>query len=167
MHTQPDLPDPASSPELFEALLTRRVIAYLIDLVILGVLLTLGMLLVMILGLFTFGLAWIGMPVFLTAIILGYYAFTLGSENRATWGMMMMDIVVTPIRHGPLEGWRAIALPVVFWITCWVLPPFSLLLALFTPRRQLLQDLIVGVLLVRRSPMERHWRDMNTAGVGI
>ena len=70
---------------------------------------------------------------------------------------------MTPTRGAPLEGWAAFAHPLIYWLTCWVLPPFSLLVALFTPRRQLLHDLLLGTLMVRRSPMERHWDFYRTA----
>jgi uncharacterized RDD family membrane protein YckC len=49
----------------------------------------------------------------------------------------------------------------VFWVTVWISLPISLLVALLTPRRQMIHDLIVGTLMVRRSPMERHWRSRN------
>jgi uncharacterized RDD family membrane protein YckC len=34
----------------------------------------------------------------------------------------------------------------------------TILFALFTPRRQMIHDLIMGTLMVRRSPMMQHWR---------
>jgi len=151
------LPDPSSDPELFEGVLTRRVIAYFIDVAIIGVI-VLGVILVFsIFGLVTLGLAWVALPFAVPISIVIYYALTLGSPKRATAGMQFMDIVLTPTRGMPLDGWRAFLHPLIFWLTCWILPPFSLLIALFTPRRQLLHDLIVGTMMVRRSPMERHW----------
>ncbi|VAW20806.1 hypothetical protein MNBD_ALPHA12-1595, partial [hydrothermal vent metagenome] len=87
----------------------------------------------------------------------GYYAATLGSSRRATIGMAIMDLVLTPTRGLPMDGWRAFLHPLVFWLTVWILPPVSLLIALFTPRRQLLHDLVVGALMLRRSPMDKHW----------
>lgn len=147
------LPDPQSSPELFEGLLKRRVFAYLIDLVILSII----VMVVFVLSLFS---ALIAMPLLLVFAVplsvVGYYGLTLGSTKRATIGMGIMDIVLTPVRKTPLNGWRAFAHPMVFWLTCWILP-ISLFVVLFTPRRQMLHDLIVGVLMVRRSPMEQRW----------
>lgn len=157
------LPDPASAPELFEGLLTRRVIAHVIDLVILGILGLVAVMIGTITGFLTLGLGWLSIPLLVPAAIALYYVVTLGTSRRATIGMQMMDIVMTPVRGKPLDGWQALAHPLVFWITCWILPPFSLLLALFTPRRQLLHDLIVGVLFVRRSPMARHWSAVQAA----
>ncbi len=153
------LPDPETAPELFEGVLTRRVIAFVIDFVILSAVVAIAALVALVVGIFTLGLGFLAAPfIFILSIVL-YYGATLGSPRRATIGMQIMDIVLTPTRGQPLDGWQAFAHPLIYWLTCWVLAPISLLAALFTPRRQLLHDLVLGVLMVRRSPMERHWRD--------
>ena len=157
------LPDPDTAPELFEGVLTRRVLAFGIDVVILLMLVTAASIAGVLIGLFTLGIGFLGMPLILLGSVVFYYGATLGSARRATIGMQMMDIVLTPTRDAPLDGWRAFAHPLVYWLTCWVLPPFSLLVALFTPRRQLLHDLLLGTLMVRRSPMIRHWRTVGMA----
>lgn len=160
---RPALPDPETAPELFEGLLTRRVMAYFVDLAMMGaialVLLTGGA----ILGLVTFGLAWVALPLVLPGSVVLYYALTLGSPRRATVGMQMMDIVLTPTRGQPLDGWLAVAHALVFWATFWISWPIALLFPLFTPRRQMIHDFIVGGLMVRRSPMARHWQRMRGA----
>lgn len=159
MNTQAkfELPDPQTAPELFDSILKRRVFAYLIDLAILGVMVTLIAIIGTVLGVITFGASFFALIFVVPLSIVAYYAMTLGSEKRATIGMGMMDLVLTPVRGGPLNGWRAFAHPLVFWLTVWILPPLSYLVALFTPRRQMIHDLILGVLMVRRSPMEAHW----------
>ncbi len=157
-----DLPDPATAPELFEGVLTRRAIAFVIDLILLGALSTIILLVGVVAGFLTFGLGWVAIPIVVPIAILGYYAATLGSRMRATVGMQIMDIVLTPARGQPLDGWRILIHPIVFWITCWVAWPITLVVALLTPRRETVQDLIAGTLMVRRSPMARHWR--NVAG---
>jgi len=157
----PPLPDPNSAPELFAGILRRRAIAFLIDLAVLFVIVSVVVVAGVIMGFLTMGAAWLALLFALPLSIIGYYAATLGSARRATIGMAMMDIVLTPTRGLPMDGWRAFLHPLVFWLTLWILPPVSLLLALFTPRHQLLHDLIVGALMVRRSPMEKHWAQNN------
>ena len=157
------LPDPDSAPELFESILTRRVLAFVIDVVALSIVLTAAALVALFAGIMTLGLGLIAAPIIILLSIVLYYGATLGSYRRATLGMQAMDLVLTPARGMPLDGWRAFAHPLIFWLTSWVLPPFSLLVALFTPRRQLLHDLILGVLMVRYSPMRRHWHDYQAA----
>jgi uncharacterized RDD family membrane protein YckC len=152
------LPDPQTNPELFDGLLLRRVFAYLIDLTLLGCLIVPILVLGLLSGMVTLGLGWLMLPFVLPLAILIYYAATLGSPKRATLGMQAMDIVLTPTRGQPLDGWTILIHPILFWVTVWISWPVSILIALFTPRQQLLHDLVTGTLMVRRSPMERHWR---------
>ena len=160
MYERPALPDPQTAPELFDGVLMRRVFAYLIDVAILvSICAVVGMVSV-ILGFFTFGIPWLLLPILIPLIILGYYAATLGSPMRATIGMAMFDIVLTPTRGRPLDGWAILIHPIVFWITVWVAWPISLAVALFTPRQQMVQDLVTGTMMVRRSPMVRHWANV-------
>lgn len=151
------LPDPANAPQLYEGVLTRRVVAYVIDLFIMGAISLVLTIVGAIAGFFTFGLAWASLGLVIPLAIVGYYAVTLGSARRATVGMQIMDLVLTPTRGQPLNGWLAVIHALVFWITVWISWPISLAFALFTPRRQMIHDLIVGTLMLRRSPMVRHW----------
>lgn len=157
------LPDPATAPELFEGILLRRILAYMIDVALMGVLLVAVAIVGGIVGFFTFGLGWLSLVLVIPLVIAGYYATTLGSSRRATIGMQAMDIVLTPARGAPLDGWKILIHPLVFWITSWIAWPVSLAIALFTPRREMVQDLVAGTLMVRRSPMERHWRRLSGA----
>ena len=159
---RPNLPDPQTAPALFEGLLTRRVTAFCIDLLIMGAMIVAFTLVGLIAGFLTFGLAWLALILVVPATIVLYYGITLGSKSRATWGMQAMDIVLTPTRGQPLDGWMAIIHAGIFWLTTWISWPISLLFALFTPRRQMIHDLVTGTLMLRRSPMERHWRRQST-----
>lgn len=155
---QTALPDPVTAPELFEGLLTRRVAAFVIDLIVMGAMILSFSLVGLVAGFLTFGLAWLALFLVVPVTIVLYYGATLGSQKRATIGMQMMDIVLTPTRGQPLDGPMAFLHAGVFWVTTWISWPLSLLFALFTPRRQMIHDLLTGTLMVRRSPMVRHWR---------
>lgn len=155
---RPYLPDPATAPELFDGILTRRVMAYFIDLALIGGI-TLGLSLVaIVMGIFTLGLSLLSLAFVVPAAVVIYYGLTLGSPRRATVGMQVMDLVLTPTRGQPLDGWMAIFHAFLFWATFWISWPVTILFALFTPRRQMLHDLIMGTLMLRRSPMMHHWR---------
>ena len=155
-----DLPDPSTAPQLFDGVLLRRSIAFVIDTLILGFIATILLFIGTVAGFLTFGLAWLSLPIVIPVAILGYYAVTLGSPMRATVGMSLMDVVLVPARGYPLDGWKILIHPIVFWITVWVAWPISLVVALFTPRQQMVQDLVTGTLMLRRSPMVRHWAGM-------
>ena len=151
------LPDPQSSPELFDGILIRRPLAYLIDLVMLSLITFAVMVVGVIGGFFSFGLLWVALPIALPLAIVLYYAATLGSPARATLGMRAIDLILTPARGRPLNGWRILIHPLLFWVTVWIAWPVIVVVVLFTPHRQTLHDLVTGTLLVRRSPMESHW----------
>jgi uncharacterized RDD family membrane protein YckC len=151
------LPSPDTAPALFSGVLARRTFAFFIDMFILLIGLITVAVFGTIFGVLTFGLGGFAVLLLLPVLLVAYYAVTLGSHRRATVGMQMMDIVLTPARGAPLNGPLIFAHTVLFWVTIWISLPVSLLFVLFTPRRQMLHDLLIGTLMVRRSPMERHW----------
>lgn len=153
------LPDPQKSPELFEDILQRRVIAFLIDFIIIAIIGIVISVLAGVAGVFTFGLAWLTLPLVGFIAPLLYYTLTLGGHTRSTVGMRKMDIVLTSTKSTYLDGWHIIAHVALFWMS-WAFSPLIFAIALFTPRRQLGHDLLVGTLMVRRSPMERHWESV-------
>lgn len=153
-----DLPDPGTAPELFESILFRRVLAYFVDLIIISIISGAALLVTLVVGLLTLGLGWLTIPIILPFSIFLYYTATLGSHRRATIGMQIFDIVLTPTAGAPLDGWKVLVHPFVFWVTIWIFWPL-LFTGLFTRRRQLLHDLLTNTLMVRRAPMERHWAE--------
>lgn len=160
---RPALPDPTTAPELFAGVLSRRVMAYIIDLALMIAFMAMLFVVGLILSVFTLGLGAVALPLIIPVVIVAYYALTLGSPMRATVGMWMFDLVLTPTRGRPLDGWKILIHPVVFWVTVWIAWPVSLAIALFTPRREMVQDLVTGTLMVRRSPMIRHWQRVRAA----
>src|SRR5690606_30466908 len=103
------------------------------------------------------GLAWLVIPIAVPVVFIAYYALTLGSSSRATLGMRATDIALTPTRGTTLDGWMALIHVLFFWLTTAILTPFIVAVGLVTNRRQLLHDVIVGTLMVRRSPMQIPW----------
>lgn len=149
-----DLPSPANTPELFDGIFSRRIFAFVIDCIVIGAVMVAAYIVAAILGVLTLGLAWLTFPLITPVVIIGYYLATLGSSTRATMGMRAMDIMLVPTRDAPLDGWMALLHVLLFWLSCTLLTPFILLIGLFTSRRQLLHDLVVGVMMVRRAPYE-------------
>ena len=92
---KPHAYDPVANPELFEGVLARRVVAFVIDLMVLAVPLIALAIFIFIFGLFTFGLGWLLFWLMSPAAVvwaLAYYGFTLGSPASATLGMRIMDL---------------------------------------------------------------------------
>ncbi|MFY8032142.1 MAG: RDD family protein, partial [Devosia sp.] len=141
----------------------RRVMAYIIDLALMIAFMAMLFVVGLILSIFTLGLGAVALPLIIPVVIVAYYTLTLGSPMRATVGMWMFDLVLTPTRGRPLDGWQILIHPLGVWVTVWIAWPVSLAIALFTPRREMVQDLVTGTLMVRRSPMIRHWQRVRAA----
>src|SRR5947207_14079101 len=83
---KPHAYDPAANPELFEGVLARRLVAFLIDLVIIGAPVVLATLFIFIFGIVTLGLGWALFWLLYPGSIawaLLYYGMTFGSRASA------------------------------------------------------------------------------------
>lgn len=148
---KPHAYDPAANPELFEGVLTRRVVAFIIDLVIIGIPILLATFFVTILGFVTFGLGWLLFWLFYPATILWaifYYGITFGSPASATIGMRVMDLEMRTWYGAPAYFLLGAVHAVTYWISVSVLTPLILLVAFFNERHRLLHDILVGTVVV-------------------
>jgi uncharacterized RDD family membrane protein YckC len=151
---KPHAYDPIANPELFEGVLARRVVAFVIDLIIIAIPLIAVSIFVFIFGLFTFGLGWALFWLLSPGSIvwaLVYYGLTLGGRASATIGMRAMEIEMRTWYGAPAYFVLGAVHAIVFWISLSVLTPFILLVGLFNPRRRLLHDMLVGTILINNS----------------
>ncbi len=147
--------DPDRDPDLFDGVLSKRIVAFVIDAVLIVALMVPAALLVAAFGLVTFGLGWLLFPPLFAIVALGYIALTLGGGSSATIGMH-----VTGIEFRTWSGQRmfpllAVMHALIFWISVSVLTPLILLVGLFTRRRQLLHDLLIGVVALNSGALAR------------
>ena len=146
--------DPAAQPELFRGVLTRRFFAFIIDLVILSVPILLGIIFIALFGIVTLGLGWLLFwlvsPLSIVWALL-YYGLTLGGPHSATIGMRVMDLQLRTWYGEPAYFVLGAAHAVLYWVSVSVLTPLVLLLGLFTSRKQLLHDLVLGTIVINTS----------------
>jgi len=161
---KPHAYDPAANPELFDGVLARRMIAFLIDVVIIAAPMVFIALFIFVFGLVTFGLGWALYFLFYPAGILWaliYYGITLGGPNSATVGMRVMDIEMRTWYGAPAYFVLGAVHAVIYWITVSVLTPLVLLVGLFNDRRRLLHDILLGTVIInnpyRAEAMRRGW----------
>jgi uncharacterized RDD family membrane protein YckC len=148
---KPHAYDPAANPELFEGVLGRRIMAFVIDVTIIAVPLVIAWICILIFGLITFGLGWALFWMFSPASIiwaLFYYGLTLGGPASATIGMRAMELEMRTWYGAPAYFVLGAVHAIVFWITVSVLTPLILVVGLFNSRRRLLHDMLVGVVLI-------------------
>jgi len=148
---KPHAYDPVSNPERFEGVLPRRVVAFLIDLVIIAVPVASAALFVLIFGFFTFGLGWLLFWLLYPGAVIWtllYYGFTLGSPASATIGMRVMDLEMRTWYGEPCYFVLGAVHAVVFYLSISILTPLVLLICFFNARRRLLHDLLLGTVVI-------------------
>jgi uncharacterized RDD family membrane protein YckC len=128
---------------------TRRILAFCVDYLIVGLLLIPFAMLVLLLGLLTFGLAWSLFAILAPLVALIYIWNTLGGSNQATVGMRMMGIRLDRLDGQPVDGMMAVVHSVLFWAANVILTPLVLLVSLFADRKRTLHDLLLGTVVVR------------------
>ena len=146
--------DPYLQPELFRGVLTRRVIAFLIDLIVLSIPIVLVVIFIAVFGLITLGLGWalfwlVSPGSVVWALV--YYGATLGGPHSATIGMRVMDLELRTWYGSPGYFVLGAAHAVLFYISISVLTPFVLLVGLFNGRRRLLHDFVLGTVIINNS----------------
>jgi uncharacterized RDD family membrane protein YckC len=153
-NVEPHAFDPYLQPELFRGVLTRRVIAFIIDLIILSVPIILAVLFIAVFGVVTLGLGWALFLLVTPASVIWallYYGVTLGGPYSATIGMRVMDLEMRTWYGAPCYFLLGAMHAVLFWISVSVLSPFVLLLGLFNGRRRLLHDVVLGTVIINNS----------------
>jgi uncharacterized RDD family membrane protein YckC len=147
--------DSRRDPELFDGILSKRIVAFVIDAVLIVALMLPVALLVGIFGLVTLGIGWLLFSPLFAIVALGYVALTLGGRNSATVGMQIAGVEIRTWSGQKMFPLLAVLHALIFWVSVSVLTPFILLVGLFTSRRQLLHDLLLGVVALNADALRR------------
>ena len=146
---QPHAFDPVTQPQLFDGLIRKRCVAFVVDAIIILVLTVVAYLAVGLLGIITLGLAWLLFGLVFPAVGLGYNALTIGGPNSATIGQRMMGLEVRMWFGGKVSPLIAAFHALLFWFSLVVFCPI-LLWAFFDTRKRCLHDILAGVVVVNR-----------------
>jgi len=132
---------------LFEGVTWRRVIAFCIDISIIGLVFTaLGVLVFLSLGLFS--------PLWaLTPIIpVAYHSWMIGSGRSATCGMQLMGIQVRTKEGARPSLLQAFVMTALFYVSIALLTPFILIVAFFSDRSRCVHDILSGTMVILSDP---------------
>ena len=145
----PDI-DPLLHPELYIGLIFKRVVAYVIDAFIIGLIVSALWVGLGILGIVTFGATFGLMGLVIFAVPLAYHTLFIGGGDSATIGMKVMDIEVRRWTGGSPDLYQAAALTVLFYgsiaLTAWLI----LVIAFFGSSRRCLHDYFSGTVVVNK-----------------
>ncbi|MDI6027665.1 RDD family protein [Corticibacterium sp. UT-5YL-CI-8] len=133
----------------YDGVRSRRIFAFCIDYLIVGLLLIPVAIFVFVLGVITLGLGWMLFGILFPLVALCYIWSTLGGPNQATVGMRVMGIRLARLDGRPVDGLFAVLHSILFWAANALLTPLVLLVTLFTDRKRALHDLLLGTVVVR------------------
>lgn len=146
--------DPDTQPQLFEGVLSKRIVAFVVDALIIAGLMVPAALVVFVIAVITLGIGFLLYPVLFVLVALGYVGFTLGGPASATIGMRVAGLEMRTWSGAPMFTLLAIMHALLFWFSMG-LTPLILLVGLFTRRRQLLHDLLLGTVVVNSWPLHQ------------
>jgi len=163
---KPHAYDPRANPELFQGVLARRFIAFVIDLFIITVPVAFAAVFIFVLGLVTFLLGWALFWLLYPGTIiwaLFYCGSTLGSPASATIGMRMMDLEMRTWYGAPAYFVLGAVHVIVFWVTISFLTPLVLVVGLLNERQRLLHDFLIGTVVINNPARAQALRMARTA----
>ena len=140
---------PALPPQALASVRTRRMIAVLLDLILVALISSVIFLVLMVA---TLGLSLILLPPIILPVVAFFYnGMTVSGRNRATPGMKAMDLEVRLMDGRPVPFINAAVHGVLFWLSWYVTGGLVLLTSLITPEKRCLHDILAGLVVVRRT----------------
>lgn len=141
--------------KLFEGVLSRRAMAFVIDFFLISILISIATVFLFIVGIATFGLLWLAIAPAAFAIVLAYVAFTTGGRHSATPGMRALGLEMRMTDGRKVYMMMAVFHALAFYFFSTILTPFIVLIGLFTNRQRLLHDFISGAVVVNRDALPK------------
>jgi len=145
------IPPPTAlhEPSLYHGITSKRVFAYLVDMVLVcmaGAAVWIGM---GIIGLASLGLLLPLQPVAVALVPLAYHVAFIASPAAATLGMKLLGIRVADAGTGASPSLAQAVIQIVAFygsvaLTAWLI----LIVALFNPRRRTLHDVLAGTVVI-------------------
>jgi uncharacterized RDD family membrane protein YckC len=130
----------------------RRLVAYLIDIVVIALIMGVLWLIIGLLGLLTFGLGW-GLYALLPLTAIVYNALTVSGAGQGTWGMRAAGLKVLDASTGGRVGMLAAAVhALLFYVAMGTtLLVVDILIGLFRNDSRMGRDIITGITMIRTS----------------
>lgn len=144
--------EPFAEPEFFDGVLWRRTLAYVFDLVVIGVIAAIVSVVFLVLTVLSLGLLAPLLWPFLAVIPVLYSTLTIGGPHSATYGMRVFDLEVRSWTGEPPGYLQAAVKTILFYVTAGLTFLLMLLVALFNYRHRTVHDFLAGTVVIRRHP---------------
>ncbi len=135
--------------EDYDEVRRRRMLSFVVDYLIIAILCVPAAFLIGLAGIFTFGLGWMLYAILVPLVAMAYLGLTMGGSSQATVGMAMFSLNIRRLDGGLIDTPLAILHGVLFWFIHSAFTPFMLFASLFSSRKRLLQDWLLGTEIVR------------------
>ncbi|WP_119303406.1 RDD family protein [Dongia deserti] len=135
--------DPLVHPDLYEGVALRRTFAFLLDMILLGLVLAIAFI--------PIAITVITVPVaaFLLAVI--YDVLTIGGSASATPGMRVFGLKVITWAGGRPDNLQALLMSAMFWVVYSFTGWLAAIVAFLNPRWRCAHDFLAGTVVVRAS----------------
>jgi uncharacterized RDD family membrane protein YckC len=127
-----------------------RMLAYGVDLFVVGTLALVLTFALFVLGFLSFGASWLLIAPVCAAVPALYSGLTLSSPAQATLGMRLFGLHMRTVEGSRVDFLTGAGHALLFYIFVTTMTPFVLLVGLFRRDRALLHDLVLRVRLVSR-----------------
>ncbi len=140
---------PVLPPQALASVRSRRMIAVLLDLILVS-LIAAVIFLVLMVG--TLGLSLILLPPIILPVVAFFYnGLSVSGRNMATPGMKAMDLEVRMTNGQSVPFINAAVHGVLFWLSWYLTGGLVLLTSLISADKRCLHDILAGVIVVRRA----------------
>jgi len=141
--------DPLLHPRLYEGVAVRRMFAFFLDMILMGLVLFLAFIAAATLWVISFTL--ISIPVVLGALVFVvlYDVFTIGGPASATPGMRVFGLKVISWSGGKPDNLQALLMSALFWTIHWLTGWLAAVVVFLNPRWRAAHDFLAGTVVVR------------------
>ena len=131
-------PDPQTSPQFYDGIAAKRLLAWVVDMVLILLICLVIVLLTALTGLFVFPL--------LMLVVGFFYRWSTLAGGSATFGMRLMAMELRDARDRPLDGGLALMHTIGYTVSVAfpLLQVISIVLMMNSERRQGLTDMVLG-----------------------
>jgi uncharacterized RDD family membrane protein YckC len=141
--------DPLLHPRLYEGVALRRLLAFFLDVILMGIVLAVAFLAAA--TLWVVSLTLISIPVALGALVFVvlYDVFTIGGPSSATPGMRVFGLKVINWSGGKPDNLQALLMSALFWTIHWLTGWLAAVVVFLNPRWRAAHDFLAGTVVVR------------------
>lgn len=143
--------DPLLHPELYDGVALRRVLAFCLDMLILGTVLAIAWTAALALLVLSLGLIAVPMALGSLVLVVLYDVMTVGGPASATPGMQVFGLKTINWAGGRPDNVQALLMSIVFWALFVPTSGLAAAVALFNPRWRCAHDFLSGIVVIRRT----------------